>query len=147
MTNIQARNLRQKTHFSLRYIMSQQLFCLNRKIAAIIPFHSWSYDSSLSSLETASGSQKTCTLWWKLPEGGNKKILWLKTIKIQEWHIFCCCYVSYPGSVLLHIGPVLVKLHYIQMFQLDEVIKHCFHFFLSNIKRNVDSFTRKPSYM
>lgn len=38
--------------------------------------------------------------------------------------------ISHPGSVLLDISPVLVKLYNIQMLQLDEVVKNSFDFFL-----------------
>lgn len=38
--------------------------------------------------------------------------------------------MPYPGSVLLDISPVLVKLNNIQMLQLDKVVKNSFDFFL-----------------
>lgn len=44
---------------------------------------------------------------------------------------------TYPGSVLLDISPVLVKLHDVQMLQLDQVVKHRFDFFLFSGNKNL----------
>lgn len=55
--------------------------------------------------------------------------------------------IPYPGSVLLDISPILVKLDNIQMLQLDEVVKNSFDFFLliGNKNQTGQSFKTKLS--
>lgn len=51
----------------------------------------------------------------------NKNLLFLMMFRGAETH---------PGPVVLGIGPILVKLYNVCMFQMYEVIKHSLHLLL-----------------
>lgn len=141
--------IKEEKRFVVNYNSLVSVICSVKIWSAAVPtpFRSWSCGFSLSFSKTASDFLRTCTLWWKWPEGKcwniSTEVMTLKPFKKE----FIRNGIPYPGSVLLDISPVLVKLNNIQMLQLDEVVKNSFDFFLliGNKKQTGQSFKTKLS--